>query len=169
MTPYDHDPQGDRLQGVGVTHLIMFHGLQVKTCRARVSVVGALTRAQAEAAVDVLLSRLPSGGACEALPAVPEVQALTAPVQQRLPMATAPAPLPIGQPGIRPMAPAFFPHPLGHFHVGWRRGFWLRGLAAPGRAPAWGPCGPRTRQWRWRRLMQRRQPPAGPMSGARAG
>jgi zinc protease len=116
--PYGQEPQEASLQAIDVAHLRQFHERHVQTCRARVSVVGALTRAQAEAAVDVLLSRLPSGGACEALPAVPEVQALTAPVQQRVPMATAQAHVLIGQPGIRRMDPAFFPITVGNYILG---------------------------------------------------
>ncbi|MFM2238739.1 MAG: hypothetical protein RJA69_113 [Pseudomonadota bacterium] len=118
LHPYGQEPQEASLQAIDVAHLRQFHERHVQTCRARVSVVGALTRAQAEAAVDVLLSRLPSGGACEALPAVPEVQALTAPVQQRVPMATAQAHVLIGQPGIRRMDPAFFPITVGNYILG---------------------------------------------------
>ena len=116
--PYGQEPQEASLQAIDVAHLRQFHERHVQTCRARVSVVGALNRAQAEAAVDVLLSRLPSGGACEALPAVPEVQALTAPVRQRVPMATAQAHVLIGQPGIRRMDPAFFPITVGNYILG---------------------------------------------------
>jgi zinc protease len=80
--------------------------------------VGALNRAQAEAAVELLLSGLPSGGTCEALPAVPEVPALTAASQQRVPMATAQAHVLIGQPGIRRVDPAFFPITVGNYILG---------------------------------------------------
>jgi zinc protease len=51
----------------------------VQPCRAKVSVVGAVNRAQADQLVTQLLSRCHRAGACPALPPVPEVPALAAP------------------------------------------------------------------------------------------
>ena len=52
----------------------------IQPCRAKVSIVGAVTRAQADALVTTLLSRLPAGAAgCEPLPPWPEVAPLAAP------------------------------------------------------------------------------------------
>jgi zinc protease len=116
--PYGQEADESSLQGIGVADLRQFHERHVQACRARVSIVGALNRAQAQAAVEQLLSRLPSGGACEALPTVPEVQALTAPAQQRVPMASAQAHVLIGQPGIRRVDPAFFPITVGNYILG---------------------------------------------------
>ena len=116
--PYGQEPDEASLQAIGVPEMRQFHERHVQACRARVSLVGALNRAQAEAAVELLLSGLPSGGTCEALPAVPEVQALTAASQQRVPMATAQAHVLIGQPGIRRVDPAFFPITVGNYILG---------------------------------------------------
>ena len=116
--PYGYEPDETSLQAIGVTDLQQFHARHVQACRARVSLVGALNRAQAEAVVEQLLAGLPAGGACEALPAVPEVQPLTAPQQQRLPMASAQAHVLIGQPGIRRIDPAFFAITVGNYILG---------------------------------------------------
>jgi zinc protease len=116
--PYGQEPDEASLQAIGVPELRQFHERHVQACRARVSMVGALNRAQAEAAVELLLSGLPSGGPCEALPAVPEVQALTAASEQRVPMATAQAHVLMGQPGIRRVDPAFFPITVGNYILG---------------------------------------------------
>lgn len=116
--PYGQEAHEASLQAIEVADLRQFHERHLQVCRARVSIVGALNRAQAQAAVEQLLSLLPSGGACEALPAVPEVQALTAPAQQRVPMASAQAHVLIGQPGIRRVDPAFFPITVGNYILG---------------------------------------------------
>jgi len=116
--PYGYEPDETSLQAIDVTDLQQFHARHVQACRARVSLVGALNRAQAEAVVEQLLASLPAGGACESLPAVPEVQPLTAPQQQRLPMASAQAHVLIGQPGIRRIDPAFFAITVGNYILG---------------------------------------------------
>ena len=116
--PYGHEPDEASLQAIDVADLRQFHERYLQACRARVSIVGALNRAQAEAVVEQLLSGLPRTGACEALPPVPEVEALAAPAQQRVPMASAQAHVLIGQPGIRRVDPAFFPITVGNYILG---------------------------------------------------
>jgi zinc protease len=98
--------------------LRQFHDRHLQACRARVSIVGALSRAQAEAAVERLLALLPSGGTCDALPAVAEVQPLKAAVEQKIALASAQAHVLIGQPGIRRADPAFFALTVGNYILG---------------------------------------------------
>ena len=116
--PYGVDPDDASLQAITPTELRQFHDRHLQACRARVSIVGALSRAQAEAAVERLLALLPSGGTCDALPAVAEVQPLKAAVEQKIALASAQAHVLIGQPGIRRADPAFFALTVGNYILG---------------------------------------------------
>ena len=116
--PYGYQPDETSLQAIAPDDLRQFHDRYLKACRARVSIVGALNRAQAEAAVERLLSLLPAGGACEALPAVPDVQPLQAATERQLALNSAQAHVLIGQPGIARSDPAFFPITVGNYILG---------------------------------------------------
>ena len=72
--PYGQKPSEETLARIEVPDLQAFHERNVAACRARVSIVGALDRVQAQALVQRLLVRLPARGAadCAPLPAVPE-------------------------------------------------------------------------------------------------
>jgi len=83
-----------------------------------VSMVGAVTRAQADRMAAELLSRLPGNGNCAALPPVPEVPALTAPALQRLPFDSAQAHVVIGQPGYSYADPDRFALNAGNYVLG---------------------------------------------------
>jgi zinc protease len=116
--PYGYQPDETSLQAIAPDDLRQFHDRYLKACRARVSIVGALNRAQAEAAVERLLSLLPAGGTCEALPAVPDVQPLQAATERQLALNSAQAHVLIGQPGIARSDPAFFPITVGNYILG---------------------------------------------------
>lgn len=116
--PYGFDPNDASLQAITPADLRQFHDRYLNACRARVSIVGALNRVQAEAAVERLLAWLPGGGTCEALPAVADVQPLGAAVEHKLSLASAQAHVLIGQPGIRRADPAFFPITVGNYILG---------------------------------------------------
>jgi len=91
----------------------------VQPCRAKVSVVGAVTRAQADTLAATLLSRLSSGAAgCEPPPPVAEVAALAAPVVREIPFASAQAHVLIGQPGFKRNDPDYFPLLVGNYILG---------------------------------------------------
>ena len=92
----------------------------VAPCRAKVSVVGAVTRAEADALVTTLLARLPAAGAgaCEPLPPVAEVQPLAAPLVEAIPFASAQAHVLIGQPGYKRSDPDHFPLLVGNYTLG---------------------------------------------------
>jgi zinc protease len=89
-------------------------------CRAKVSIVGAVTRAQAETLVGQLLARLPTNTPerCAALPPVGEVAALTQPSEQAIPFESAQAHVFIGQPGFRRMDADYFPLIVGNYILG---------------------------------------------------
>jgi zinc protease len=100
-----------------------FYREMVQPCRAKVTVVGALDRVQADALVSTLFARLvlvnpAKAGACPALPAVPEVAALDKPVEQRIAFDSAQAHVLIGQPGYKRDDPDFFALTVGNYILG---------------------------------------------------
>src|SRR5262249_21134821 len=101
---------------ISVQDMRNFYGA-ILPCRAKVSIVGAVTRQQADQIATTLLSRLPAGR-CEALPAVPEVPALSAAAERDIPFASAQAHVLIGQPGYKRSDPDFFPLLLGNYILG---------------------------------------------------
>jgi zinc protease len=116
--PYGYEMTEETLQRISVADMKTMYAGLLATCRARVSVVGAVTRAQADEMVATLLSRLPSAGRCEALPAVPDVQPLAAPVLREVPFASAQAHVLIGQPGYKRSDPDHFPLLVGNYSLG---------------------------------------------------
>lgn len=90
-------------------------------CRAKLSIVGNLTRPQAESIALRLLSRLPAqpaGSTCAALPPVPEVEPLAAPQEVRIPFDSAQAHVYIGEPGYPRSDPDHFALTLGNYVLG---------------------------------------------------
>jgi zinc protease len=92
----------------------------LEPCRAKVTIVGALTRAHADEIARNLLSRLPAAttGKCEALPQVAEVQPLTAASVKTIPFASAQAHVLMGQPGYKRADPDYFPMLVGNYILG---------------------------------------------------
>lgn len=115
--PYGAETTAETLARITVADMAAFHAGHVVACRARVSLVGALNRQQADALATALLSRLPAT-ACEPLPAVAEVVPLNAPVEQRLPFDSAQAHVYIGQPGYKRDDPDNFPLFVGNYILG---------------------------------------------------
>ncbi|MBS0508708.1 MAG: insulinase family protein, partial [Proteobacteria bacterium] len=103
-----------------VADLQAFHERNVAACRARVSIVGALSRSQAQILVQRLLARLPaaSGADCAPLPAVPDAQPLQKAVQEDIPFAAAQAQVLIGQLGIARRDPDFLALLVGNHILG---------------------------------------------------
>jgi len=114
--PYGNDMTEETLARISVDDMRAFFRL-VQPCRAKVSIVGAVTRAQADQIASTLLSRLPAG-ACAPLPAVPEVQPLAAPVERNIPFQSAQAHVLIGQPGYKRTDPDYFPMLVGNYILG---------------------------------------------------
>ncbi|HWI82563.1 pitrilysin family protein [Ramlibacter sp.] len=116
--PYGHETTEATLGRIGVADMKAMYQRFLAPCRAKVSVVGAVTRAQADAMVTTLLSRLPAAGRCDPLPAVPEVAPLAAPVTRQIPFASAQAHVLIGQPGYKRSDPDHFPLLVGNYTLG---------------------------------------------------
>ena len=75
--PYGRFTTAQTLAQIDIPAMQAFYRQTVQPCRAKVSVVGALDKAQTDALVTQLLQRLPQSGTCPALPAVAEVPPLT--------------------------------------------------------------------------------------------
>ncbi|MEJ8839432.1 M16 family metallopeptidase [Ramlibacter sp. AN1133] len=114
--PYGYDTTEESLNRITVQDMRNFYSA-ILPCRAKVSVVGAVTRAQADQIAATLLSRLPAGR-CEPLPPVAEVPALTAAAERNIPFSSAQAHVLIGQPGYKRSDPDFFPLLLGNYILG---------------------------------------------------
>jgi zinc protease len=117
--PYGYEMTEATLDRITVDDMRQLYRL-VQPCRAKVSIVGAVTRAQADAMVTTLLSRLPSTlqGRCEPLPPVAEVAPLTAPLERDIPFASAQAHVLIGQPGYKRNDPDYFALLVGNYILG---------------------------------------------------
>jgi zinc protease len=111
------------LARIEVADMQAFYREMVQPCRAVVTVVGALDRAQTDALVTTLFARLAlshpaKAGACPALPAVGEVAALEKPLDQRIAFDSAQAHVLIGQPGYKRDDPDFFALTVGNYILG---------------------------------------------------
>ena len=116
---YGREATEATLARIAVADMQALHARLLAPCRAKVSIVGAVTRAQAETLVTQLLSRLPAGAqGCAPLPAVDEVPALTQASEQSIPFESAQAHVYIGQPGFRRMDPDYFPLIVGNYILG---------------------------------------------------
>ncbi len=115
--PYGAESTEETLGRISAADLRALHAQALKACSARVSIVGALNRAQADALVSKLLAYLPTRG-CDALPAVPEVAPLTAAHEERIAFASAQAHVLVGQPGVKRNSPDFFALTVGNHILG---------------------------------------------------
>ena len=118
--PYGYEMTEATLARIAVGDLRALHARMILPCRAKVSIVGPLTRAQADALVTRLLGRLPAGdaAACAPLPAVGEVAPLQAAQERRLPFDSAQAHVLIGQPGYKRDDPDYFALLVGNYTLG---------------------------------------------------
>jgi zinc protease len=118
--PYGDEVNEATLDRIGVADMRAFHAAYITPCNARVSVVGALTRVQADALVSGLLARLPQANCASAppLPAVPEVAPLERAQVLRIPFDSAQAHVLMGQPGYKRNDPDFFALTVGNYVLG---------------------------------------------------
>src|SRR3989344_1180385 len=82
--PYGVQTTAETLARISVADMQAFHTQHIGACRAKVSIVGAVSRTQAQALVATLLSRLPVSTGCAPLPPVGEIAALAAPTEAEL-------------------------------------------------------------------------------------
>ncbi|MGD9773462.1 M16 family metallopeptidase [Diaphorobacter sp.] len=119
---YGQRATGQTLANIQVADLQAFHARYLQACRARVSIVGALSREQAQQLVQTLLARLPAQQAgaagCAPLPPVPEVPPLAAAAQQDVAFNSAQAHVLMGQPGIVRSDPDFLALLVGNHILG---------------------------------------------------
>jgi zinc protease len=117
--PYGREMTEATLSAIGVEDMARLHRA-LQPCRARVTLVGAVDRDQADALVRQLLAQLPASpeGACAALPAVPEVLPLARALEQRIDFASAQAHVLLGQPGFARNDPDFFALTVGNYILG---------------------------------------------------
>jgi zinc protease len=117
--PYGYDTTEETLARISTADMRQFYRF-MEPCRAKVTIVGAVTRAQADQIATALLARLPAAvaGKCEALPPVPEVQPLAAPAVKAIPFASAQAHVLMGQPGYKRSDPDYFALLVGNYILG---------------------------------------------------
>jgi zinc protease len=115
--PYGFESTEATLGNTSAADMRALHARALKACNAKVSIVGALSRAQADALVQSLLAFLPASG-CAALPEVPEVAPLTAAQELRIAFASAQAHVLLGQPGVKRNTPDFFALTVGNHILG---------------------------------------------------
>ena len=115
--PYGRDTTEVDLHNISSADMHALHAKAVRACYARISMVGAVDRAQADALVATLLSRLPSGD-CPTLGPVDEVQPLAGPSEQRIAFDSAQAHVLVGQPGIKRNSPDYFAFLVGNHILG---------------------------------------------------
>jgi len=118
--PYGYEATAATLARISVADMRAFYATGVVACRARVSMVGAVTRAQADAIATRLLARLPqqSCAGLPPLPQVPEVAPLAQAEEQRIPFDSAQAHVLIGQPGFKRDDPDYFALTVGNYILG---------------------------------------------------
>jgi zinc protease len=120
--PYGQEATEATLARIDVAAMRQRYEQLIVPCRAKLTIVGAVTRAQADTIANTLLARLPqagaAGGTCAVLPAVPPVAALTAPNELRIPFDSAQAQVLIGQPGYLRSDPDHFALTLGNYILG---------------------------------------------------
>lgn len=115
--PYGRETTEADLRNISSADMRALHAQAVRPCYARISMVGAVDRAQADALVAALLSRLPLGN-CPALGLVDEVQPLVGPSEQRIAFDSAQAHVLVGQPGIKRSSPDYFALLVGNHILG---------------------------------------------------
>jgi len=116
--PYGAQVDANSLNAINTGLMAQFHAEHLQPCLAKVNIVGALNRAQAQARVMQLLAGLPAKAPCPVFIDVPEVQALTQTQSIQIPFESAQAHVFIGQPGIPRKHPDFLALTVGNYVLG---------------------------------------------------
>ncbi len=123
--PYSNDVTETSLANISVGDMKAFYASAIAPCRAVVTLVGAVSRAQADDIVSQLLSRLKpmqsmsaQRSDCTPWAAVPEVAALVQAKDERIAFESAQAHVLIGQPGFKRDDPDFFALTVGNYILG---------------------------------------------------
>lgn len=118
--PYGQAETPETLQRIGTASMQAFHERYIVPCRAKVSVVGAVDRAQADAIVRRLLAGLDARreASCAGLPDIAPVAPLAQAVRRDIRFDSAQAQVLIGQPGIARSDPDYFALTAGNYVLG---------------------------------------------------
>ncbi len=116
--PYGYEMTEISLDSIAVTDMLSLYARLILPCRARVSIVGAVTRPEADALVKQLFSRLPKTLSCPVLSPVVEVQPLLRAEVKTIAFDSAQAQVLIGQPGYKRNDPDFFALLVGNYILG---------------------------------------------------
>ncbi|WP_120971378.1 pitrilysin family protein [Comamonas sp. lk] len=118
--PYGNEVTGESLARIDISAMQAFHRQLIAACRAKVSVVGAVSREQADTLVKQLLGPLQAanGNDCAPLPEVPKVADLSEAKTENIPFESAQAQVLIGQPGIARNSPDFLAVMVGNHILG---------------------------------------------------
>ena len=124
--PYGQKATAASLGAIQISDMQAYLKRTLNPCHATATVVGALSRAQAEAAVNQLTRGLSPGVnaqagkdcASNALPAISGVAPLQAAQTLRIPFDSAQAHVIMGQPGIKRSDPDYFPLLVGNYILG---------------------------------------------------
>ena len=118
--PYGSQTSEATLNAIQVADMKRWRDTQLAPCRAKVTVVGAVTRAQADAMATRLLAQLPATrqAHCPAPAQVPPVPALAAAKRINTSFAAAQAQVLMGQPGYARTNPNHFAFLLGNHILG---------------------------------------------------
>jgi zinc protease len=121
--PYGFEMTEATLAKIDVADMVALYRQLIVPCRAKVTIVGAVQHAQADALVQQLLGRLAASQqadtqSCVPLPAVAEVQPLVAAINQHIAFDSAQAHVLIGQPGYKRDDPDHFALTVGNYILG---------------------------------------------------
>ncbi len=117
--PYGYRTTEAPLDAINVQAMRALHARSLQACRAKVSVVGDVTRSQADALVTALLERLPHAtDGCTPLLALGEIAALSQAENIRLPFNAAQAQVYVGQPGYPRTDPQHLALTVGNYVLG---------------------------------------------------
>lgn len=121
--PYGYEMTESSLNNIEVSDMAELYGRVIAPCRAKVTLVGAINREQADILVQQLLSRLAeekptSVATCAPLVDVAEVQPLGSALEKRIAFDSAQAHVLIGQPGFKRDDPDFFALTVGNYILG---------------------------------------------------
>ncbi len=115
--PYGFEMTETNLAVISVADMQTAYAALVLPCRAKVSIVGAVTKPQADALVTKLLGQLPKSE-CSLLQVIPEVEPLKQAEDKRITFESAQAHVLIGQPGYKRDDPDFFALLVGNQILG---------------------------------------------------
>ena len=115
--PYGFEMTETNLAVISVADMQTAYAALVLPCRAKVSIVGAVTKLQADALVTKLLGQLPKSE-CSLLQVIPEVEPLKQAEDKRITFESAQAHVLIGQPGYKRDDPDFFALLVGNQILG---------------------------------------------------